>query len=170
LILKNFISGWNCVFLDNNFREFIFKCRNNCLCTGDRLSHLLPAYNDVCFLCKGIFPSSSSRETFLHLFRRCVVTSSLLLKFNKLFKLEWSSDNFCFDNLYWYGSDGGKPDRQVLLVYDIFRYQIWNMKNRRIINFDFIIDNTINQLRTIFLLKPSIKASFTCNNNLANVL
>jgi hypothetical protein len=170
LILKNFISGWNCAFLDNNFREFIFKCRNNCLRTGDRLSHLLPAHNDQCFLCKGILSGSSARETFFHLFRRCVVTASLLLKFNKFFKLEWSSDNFCFENLYWYGSDGGKLDRQALLVYDVFRYQVWNMKNRRIINLDYIIDNSINQLRTIFLLKPSIKTSFARNNNLANLL
>jgi hypothetical protein len=61
-------------------------------------------------------------------------------------------------------------DRQALLVYDIFRYQIWNMKNRKIIDLDFIIGNTIDQLRTIFILKPSIKLSFTRNNNLANIL
>jgi hypothetical protein len=30
--------------------------------------------------------------------------------------------------LYWYGADGGNLDRQTLLLYDIFRYQIWNMK------------------------------------------
>jgi hypothetical protein len=169
-ILKNFISGWNCTFLDNNFREFIYKCRNNCLRTGDRLSHLLPSFNDRCFLCKGVIVDSSARETFLHLFRRCVVTSSLLLKFNKYFKLEWNSDNFYFKNLYWYGANGIHLDRQALLVYDIFRYQIWNMKNRKIIDFDFILSNTIDQLRTIFILKPSIKISFTRNNNLANIL
>jgi hypothetical protein len=169
-VLKNFISGWNCTFLDNNFREFIYKCRNNCLRTGDRLSHLLPTYNDRCFLCKGIIIDSSARETFLHLFRRCVVTSSLLLRFNKYFKLEWNSENFYFENLYWYGSNGTQLDRQALLVYDIFRYQIWNMKNRKIIDLNFIIGNTIDQLRTIFILKPSIKLSFTRNNNLANIL
>jgi hypothetical protein len=169
-VLKNFISGWNCTFLDNNFREFIYKCRNNCLRTGDRLSHLLPSYNDRCFLCKGIIRDSSPRETFLHLFRRCVVTSSLLLRFNKHFKLEWNIENFNFENLYWYGSIGTQLDRQALLVYDIFRYQIWNMKNRKIIDFDFVIGNTIDQLRTIFILKPSIKLSFTRNNNLANIL
>jgi hypothetical protein len=168
--LKNFISGWNCTFLDNNFREFIFKCRNNCLRTGDRLSHLLPSHNDECFLCKGIIPNGSNRETFLHLFRRCGVTSSLLLKFNKFFKLTWDSDNFNFENLYWYGADGETVDRQTLLLYDIFRYQIWNMKIRKIINFEVIISNTINQLRTIFLLKSSIKVSFARNNNLANIL
>jgi hypothetical protein len=78
LFLKNFISGWNCTFFDNNFRDFIFKCRSNCLCTGDRLSHLLPSYNEQCFLCKGLIPNSTNRETFLHLFRQCGVTSSLL--------------------------------------------------------------------------------------------
>jgi hypothetical protein len=170
LFLKNFISGWNCTFLDNNLREFIFKCRNNCLRTGDRLSHLLPSYNDECFLCKGVIPNRSNRETFLHLFRRCVVTSSLLLRFNKFFRLAWDSENFNFENLYWYGADGGNLDRQTLLLYDIFRFQIWNMKTRKIINFDFIINNSFNQLRTIFILKPFIKITFTRNNNLANIL
>ncbi len=66
--------------------------------------------------------------------------------------------------------DGNKLDRQTLLLYDIFRFQIWNMKNRKIINFDFIVDNTINLLRTIFILKPSVKLAFTRNNNLANIL
>jgi hypothetical protein len=170
LFLKNFMSGWNCTFLDNNLREFIFKCRNNYLRTGDRLSHLLPSYNDECFMCKRINMDRSNRETFLHLFRRCAVTSSLLLKFNKFFKLTWNSENFNFENLYWYGMDGTKLDRQTLLLYDVFRFQIWNMKNRRIINFDFITDNSINLLRTIFTLKPSIKTAFSRNNNLANIL
>jgi hypothetical protein len=168
--LKNFISGWNCNFLGNNLREFIFKCRNNCLRTGDRLSHLLPSFNDECFLCKGIDKDKSNRETFLHLFRRCAVTSSLLLRFNKFFKLSWNSENFFFEDLYWYGVDGNKLDRQALLLYDIFRFQIWNMKNRKIINFDFIVDNTISVLRTIFILKPSVKLAFTRNNNLVNIL
>jgi hypothetical protein len=100
LFLRNFISGWNCTFIGNNLREFIFKCRNNCLRTGDRLSHLLPSHNDDCFLCKGIITDRSNRETFLHLFRRCVVTSSLLLRFNKFFKLTWDSENFNFENLH----------------------------------------------------------------------
>jgi hypothetical protein len=170
LFVKNFMSGWNCNFLENNLREFIFKCRNNYLRTGDRLSHLLPSYNDECFMCKGILTEQSNRETFLHLFRRCAVTSSLLLKFNKFFKLTWNSENFIFENLYWYGKDGANLDRQSLLLYDVFRFQIWNMKHRRIINFDYIIENTINVLRTIFVLKPSIKIAFSRNNNLANII
>jgi hypothetical protein len=72
--------------------------------------------------------------------------------------------------IYWYGMDGTKLDRQTLLLYDIFRFQIWNMKTRKIINFDFIINNTINLLRTIFILKPSVKIAFSRNNNLANIL
>jgi hypothetical protein len=80
IVIKNFISGWNCTFLDNNFREFIFKCRNNFLRTGDRLSHILNNITDTCNFCKGITPESSQRETFLHLFRECSVTSAMLLR------------------------------------------------------------------------------------------
>jgi hypothetical protein len=99
---------------------------------------------------------------------RCYFLAAL--KFNKFFKLKCDSENFNFENLYWYGADGDTLNRQTLLLYDIFRYQIWNMKIRKIIDFDIIISNTVNQLRTIFLLKPSIKASFARNNNLANIL
>jgi hypothetical protein len=46
IIARNFLSSWNQVFLGNNLREFIFKCRNNLLKTGDRLSHVLTNFDD----------------------------------------------------------------------------------------------------------------------------
>ncbi len=82
LILKNYFSGWNCTFLDNDFREFIFKCRNNLLKTADRLSHILPNVSENCMFCKGLIPGTQNRETFLHLFRECTVTSAILLRLN----------------------------------------------------------------------------------------
>jgi hypothetical protein len=70
VISKNFLSSWNQIFLGNDTREFIFKCRNNLLRTGDRLSHIIDNVDDRCFLCKSLYPEGGNRETFLHLFRK----------------------------------------------------------------------------------------------------
>jgi hypothetical protein len=139
IITKNFVSGWACTFLNNDFREFIFKCRNNILKTGDRLSHILLNSSDSCRLCLGLLPGVEQRETFLHLFRTCPVISSALLRLNVRCKLKWEIHDVNFDNIYWYGNCAGNLDRNVLLFYDIFRYQVWAMKIRRVIDTNLLI-------------------------------
>jgi hypothetical protein len=170
IIIKNFISGWNCTFLDNDFREFIFKCRNNFLRTRDRLSHILPNITDTCNFCIGIVPESNHRETFLHLFRECTVTSAMLLRLNIRCKLKWDNPDVDFNSVYWYGNCMGTLDRNILLFYDIFRYQVWMMKLRKVIEPSAIIDNVFNHLKIIFNVKPSIKLSFMRNNTLSSIL
>jgi hypothetical protein len=170
IITKNFVSGWGCSFLDNDFREFIFKCRNNLLRTGDRLSHIFPNITDNCKFCIGIVPGTTHRETFLHLFRECPVTSAILLRLNIRCNLKWENPEIDFNSLYWYGNHTGNLDRNILLFYDVFRYQIWLMKLRKIIEPKAIIDNVFNHLSTIFNVKPSIKLSFLRNNNLSSIL
>jgi hypothetical protein len=90
IVARNFLSSWNQVFLGNDLREFIFKCRNNLLKTGDRLSHVLANFDDRCFLCKNLYPDSGNRKTFIHLFRKCTVVSNLILRFNVLFNIVWN--------------------------------------------------------------------------------
>jgi hypothetical protein len=170
LIKKNYFSGWNCTFLDNNFREFIFKCRNNLVKTADRLSHILPNVSEDCMFCKGLLPGIQKRETFLHLFRECIVTSAILLRLNIRCNLKWNSDTVNFDSIYWYGDCTGNLDRNILLFYDVFRYQIWSMKLRKIVDPDAIIYNVFCHLNTIFTAKPSIKNAFQHNNNLSSIL
>jgi hypothetical protein len=170
IIIKNFISGWNCTFLDNNFREFIFKCRNNFLRTGDRLSHIVSNATDTCNFCKGIMPESNQRETFLHLFRECSVTSAMLFRLNVRCKIKWDSPDVDFNSIYWYGNCMGTLDRNILLFYDVFRYQVWMMKLRKIVEPHSINNYVFNHLRTIFSVKPSIKLSFMRNNNLSSIL
>jgi hypothetical protein len=170
IITRNFVSGWGCSFLDNDFQEFIFKCRNNLLRTGDRLSHILPNITDNCKFCTGIVPGSTHRETFLHLFRECPVISAILLRLNVRCSLKWENPDIDFNSLYWYGDHSGNLDRNILLFYDVFRYQIWLMKLRKIIDPKALIDNVFSQLRSIFIVKPSIKLSFLRNNNLSSIL
>jgi hypothetical protein len=170
LIVKNFLSSWNSSFLDNNFKEFLFKYRNNILKTQDRLSHILPGTNDKCIFCKNIVVGTENRESFNHIFRSCPVTDSVILRINRLCNLKWNVANFDFESLFWYGNLGGDLDRNTLLFYDIVRYQIWCMKLKRMINLDLLIANIFDHLNSIFRLKPSVKRSFSKNNNLSNVL
>jgi hypothetical protein len=170
VVIKNFVSGWNCSFLDNDFREFIFKCRNNLLRTGDRLSHILPNITDSCKFCIRILPGTVHRETFLHLFRECTVTSAVLLQLNIRCKLKWDNPDIDFNSMYWYGNHLGNLDRNILLFYDVFRYQIWSMKLQKIVEPSPLIENVFNHLRAIFIIKPSIKLSFAQNNNLSSIL
>jgi hypothetical protein len=110
------------------------------------------------------------RETFLHLFRSCPVTSNILLRLNIRCKLNWDISDSNFDSIYWYGDCAGNLDRNVLLFYDIFRYQIWAMKIRKTIDTNLLIDNVLSHLKSIFTCKPSIKTAFLKNNRLSNIL
>jgi hypothetical protein len=133
--------------------------------TGDRLSHILANYNDSCFFCKCLHPDTSSRETFVHHFCTCNVTSNLLLRFNVHFKVAWNVPDLDFDRIYWFGNLNGQLDRETLLLHDLFRFQLWAMKQRRVLDFDLLITNTIGMLRTIFSIKLSIRTSFLKNNS-----
>jgi hypothetical protein len=130
----------------------------------------LPNFDDRCFLCKNLILGKDCRETFLHLFRNCTVTAQILYRFNEHFKLVWSDNSVEFNRLYWFGELNGQLEKQGLLLYDIFRYNLWCMKQRRLVDTDLIIDNTVCTLRTIFSLKPSIKTAFRNHNRLANIL
>ncbi len=47
VIVEHFLASWNVSFLDNNLREFIFKCRFNLLKTNDRLAHVLTSIDQT---------------------------------------------------------------------------------------------------------------------------
>jgi hypothetical protein len=125
---------------------------------------------DTCKFCIGILPGSTHRETFLHLFPECSVTSAILLRLNIRCKLKWDNPEIDFNSLYWYDNCLGNLDRNILLFYDVLRYQIWSMKMRKIVEPNTVIDEVFNHLRTIFNIKPLIKLSFLRNNNLSSIL
>jgi hypothetical protein len=43
------------------------------------------------------------------------------------------------------------------------------MKQRRVLNFDLLVANVTDMLRTIFLLKPAIRTTFNSNKALATI-
>ncbi len=81
----------------------------------------------------------------------------------------WNEPNFDFDRIYWLGDLNGNLERSTLLLYDLFRFQIWAMKQRRVLNFDLLVTNVTDMLRTIFLLKPAIRTTFNSNKALATI-
>jgi hypothetical protein len=63
------------------------------------------------------------------------------------------------DSIYWFGNCDGNLDRNILLFYDVFRYQIWSMKIRKVFDNYLLLENVFNHIRTIFKVKTSIKNS-----------
>jgi hypothetical protein len=119
-IAESYLKSWNVSFISNDIREFIFKCRNNAIRTGDRMSHISENAVQLCFMCSCIKKENNTRETFAHFFRNCPVTSNLLMRFNRALGIVWPGDNWNFEELYWFGNASGVFDSNVLLVYDIF--------------------------------------------------
>ncbi len=170
-ILEHFLSSWNSSIIENNLREFILKCRYNLLKTNDRLSHVLTSIDQSCFLCNCLANGTKHRETFNHLFRKCPVTVNLIRRFICKMKINISSETADFDQLYWFGNNNGLLDRNLLLIFDIFRYHVWLCKKQRIFpSISMLVDRTCATLETVFRIKPSVNRSIQNNVILANIL
>jgi hypothetical protein len=64
--LKNILSVWNMFCSSNDFREFLFKQRNNTLGVGARVGHFDETADERCTFCRLIYPATNTREDFLH--------------------------------------------------------------------------------------------------------
>ncbi len=65
--LKNVLSVWN-LFFCNDFREFLFKQRNNTLGVGARVAHFDDNADKRCTFCRLLYPGTNTRENFIHIF------------------------------------------------------------------------------------------------------
>jgi hypothetical protein len=170
-IVEHFLASWNCSFLENNLREFIFKCRNNLLKTNDRLSHILKNIDQNCFLCNCLPDGGNHRETFNHFFRTCPVVTNLIAQLNANLKITFPVNNFYFDQAFWFGNVCGTLDKNTLLFFDILRYHLWCCKLQRVYpRVDVLKERICSTLATIFRIKPSIKNAFRNNLILSNIL
>ncbi len=171
VIVEHFLASWNCSFLENNLREFIFKCRNNLLKTNDRLSHILGNIDQNCFLCNCLADGGSHRETFNHFFRTCPVVTNLIAQINANLRITFPVNNFNFDQAFWFGNVCGTLDKNTLLFFDILRYHLWCCKLQRVYpRADVLKERICSTLATIFRIKPSIKNAFRNNLILSNIL
>jgi len=165
------IGMWNCSFLSNDFREFLFKERNNCLGLNSRVAHFMADVTDQCSQCRILNPGTANRETFGHLFLDCPVTRTVLNGFLRLAGNVIQGNNPDLKNIYWYGLVNGTLNKNVGLTFAIFRFVIWKFKIRKRVprtleTFELV--NTI--LCTICKVKPKIGLSFRNSLMFPNLL
>ncbi len=175
--LKNVLSVWNFFCFSNDFREFLFKQRNNTLGVGARVADFDDTVDERCTFCRLLFQGTNSREDFVHIFRTCPITVGLIQNLIRLFRLQIpvpdrNPDPY-FDKIYWYGLDGNGTDGTVSIIifFDLFRYCLWKFKTRRklprIIELSEIFTS---MLGTILTIKPKLRAAIFNNRLIANVL
>jgi hypothetical protein len=174
-VLKTVLGLWNKVYFTNDFREFLFKQRNNTLGIGARVAHFDENVDDRCTFCRILYPAVQTREEFLHLFRTCPITLGLLRNTVRLWRLPITvpgpDPDPVFENLYWYGIENEENKMELSIYFDLFRYVLWKFKTRRVLPriAEFISIYT-SLLDTILAIKPKIRAKIFNNRLIANVL
>jgi len=169
--LGKILALWNRSFLPNELREFFFKERNNCLPLNNRIVNFVQNASDKCSFCKIINPDTQTRESFAHLFLECPVTRSNLNGFIRITRLPVLPNDPNLKNVFWYGIANGKLDKEMLLIFGIFRYCIWKAKTAKTIPRSLnISESFFNMLQTIFSISFKTRDNFLKNPNCANLL
>jgi hypothetical protein len=134
------------------------------------LSHYIDL-DDTCFFCKNIGGRAPNRETFVHVFRSCLVVENLLLGFIARCRIVWPGENINFNEIYWYGLVNGNLYKPTHLLFDLFCFVIWTNSNKRIVfSTDKVLEVISSILLTIFDIKPGIRRAFLGVPYLANLL
>jgi hypothetical protein len=169
--LGKILSLWNRSFLPNELREFFFKERNNCLPLNNRIANFVQNASDKCSFCKIINPETLTRESFTHLFLDCLVTRGNLNGFIRIIRIPVLPNDPNLKNIFWYGIVEGELDKELLLIFEIFRYCIWKEKTaKKIPHVLTVTESFFNILNTIFGISFKIRDNFTKNPKCANLL
>jgi glycogen debranching enzyme len=81
------------------------------------------------------------------------------------------NNNAVFDQIYWFGNIDGTLDKNMLLVYDVFRYHAWTCKIQKIFpSTEMLTERITSTFQVIFRIKPSIRKAILNNNNLSGML
>jgi hypothetical protein len=169
--LSFYLGLWNCSFLPNDLREFLFKERNNCLGLNGRVAHFLADVTDKCCQCRILNPDTANKETFNHLFLDCPVTRAALNGFLRLAGNIIQGNNPDLKNIYWHGILGGELNKNLGLTFSLFRFCIWKFKLRKRIPRALEIFELVNSLlSTIVKIKPKIGQSFRNSLMFPNLL
>jgi hypothetical protein len=174
-VLKNVLSVWNFFCFSNDFREFLFKQRNNTLGVGARVAHFDDNVDERCTFCRLLYPGTNTREDFIHIFRTCPITVGLIQNLIRRLRLTvpipGPNPDPYFDNLYWYGTDGNESSLACLIFFDLFRYCLWKFKTRRKLpRILELTDILLSMLGTILAVKPKLRITFFNTRLIANVL
>lgn len=133
--LKAGLVLWNNYAFENEFREFLLKSRYNILWTNSRLHAAGLRDDPFCTFCKIRFGQTRAHETFVHIFKDCLTTSSLIAN------VRGENDDINeanFNISYFFGltlTDQGtvKIDLVKLLFWEIFRYRLWKKRCQRVV-------------------------------------
>jgi hypothetical protein len=119
-------SAWNKNNYGSETKDFIFKFYNNVLGVGARVAHYNENTDPRCTFCVKKMISPADRETFIHLFWNCTVTSSLIDKFAGTY-FRSTTTKEC----YFYGYINGITCPIRLMIWNIFRHTLWLFRQKK---------------------------------------
>jgi hypothetical protein len=89
------------------------------------------------------------------------LTNEKKMKLLYSYRIVIPSENTVFEESYWYGTINQATCKPTLLLFDCFRYCVWNFKNMRKIPTVASLNNMIEGiLVSIFARRPNIMRDF----------
>jgi hypothetical protein len=148
---KKWLGSWKLICLPNNFRNFLFNCRNNKLPLNNRLSKYIKEISPLCTFCKIQDPETSNRDGFKHCFFDCQMVKKILVLLKNKLGLNSNLLSDDFQTLYWYGYNDNILDHQqsFLIFFDSFRYMIYKFRLRHVVP----LYSTLEREIVFFILK-----------------
>jgi hypothetical protein len=173
--LTTVLSTWNNHYFTNDFREFLFKQRNNTLGVGARVAHFDENVDERCTFCRLLYPPTRTREDFIHLFRTCPITvgiiRNLILRSRIAVPVPRADPDPDFENLFWYGLEEGETKLELVIFFDLLRFVLWKFKTRRVLpRINEFFDIFTNMLDTILAIKQNLRILIFNNRLIANIL
>jgi len=132
-IVKTGLELWTTFCFPNDLRDFIYKQRQNSLWTNNRLRAAGITNNGECTFCRIRDNGNIPEESFTHIFWECGTTRGILNSIKDLIGENRGYDDESFTLNYWYGMDFDRRGDRIcnkgtLLMWDLFRFRIWQHK------------------------------------------
>jgi hypothetical protein len=129
---------WNTFCFLNDFKQFIFNCRNNYLPLNNRLNAYRPEVDPRCTFCLLNENITAERDLFNHCFFTCRTVIRWIEHVLSRTGFNILRTDSEFVNLYWYGilnieSLDKNRNFCFVLFFDSFRYIVYRNRVRRIV-------------------------------------
>ena len=121
--LKKCLGLWNSNWMHNDMRNFLYLFRNNGLPLNNRINAFDPTVSPTCTFCRIIDRETETRDSFLHFFQDCPVTSRLLEHWCNVFEPPLRCNDPSFRNFYWYGYTEDEPDGSMSLAFVAYTFK-----------------------------------------------
>jgi len=178
--IKRGLEFWKNIAFENDFREFLFRERNNNLWTNNRLFAAGLGTDPMCTYCKIKSGHTANRESFGHLFFDCSITTKLINQARIHVGETAEKDSSLFRTTYWFGTgstvdeNGTKNvnfDWAKLLFWEVFRYRLWKNRQYRILpNIEKVMREVFFGLHIIAISSNKWKQRLlTTNYNFGNI-